>query len=89
MYLLGEFNYIRDDDMRALSNGVRFQNEITKDDLVKSKNNRSYHIINLDNKKVYDPERNIWVDIRVGEGDLDSSPNIQSSSKEELAQEDN
>ena len=67
MYLLGEFNYIRDDDMRALSNGVRFQKEITKDDLLKAKSEREYHIIDLDNKKVFDPERNIWVDIRVEE----------------------
>lgn len=60
MYLVGEFSGT---DMIELT--ARFKKEVTKEDLAKCKADSWYNVIDVDNKKYYDPEDNLWKDMKV------------------------
>jgi hypothetical protein len=60
MYLTGTL-----DRRDYFSIDVKFKNEITREDLVKTKQDNSYQVIDVNNKKYFDPDTNGWKDIRV------------------------
>lgn len=58
MYLLGDF---ADRDMFKEYDSVVIKEQITREDLAKTKDNSSFQVINLDNKTFFDPGKNAWI----------------------------
>jgi hypothetical protein len=59
MFLVGEL------DSRDYFKGMgmlKLKESITRDDLGKTMNNRSFQVINLDTLQFFDPDKNAWVD---------------------------
>lgn len=60
MYLVGLVADLREEQTYKLA---KFKQEITKEDLVKCKNDSFYQVIDILNKKYYCPDNNDWIDI--------------------------
>lgn len=59
-YIVGNIGDIRD-DFNYLP--VKFLNDLTKDHLIKAKKYKDYQIIDVENQRYYDPNKNEWIKI--------------------------
>lgn len=61
MFLVGELG-----ERREYWKGmgyVKVTDQITRDDLVKARENADFHVVDLGRLMFYDPEKNEWVDL--------------------------
>lgn len=64
MYLIGKFErseYIDENPMYT----VKYVEKITREDLIKCKEDECFQVINILDKKYYDPKQNAWVGITI------------------------
>ena len=58
MYLVGIFQELKDD---MPFNEVKIVDEITREDLLKSKQDSDYMIVDIKNLKFFHPDKNEWL----------------------------
>ena len=59
MFLVGELN-----NRDTFEWDIEIKKKITKDDLANVKNKSTFQVINLESHQYFDPEENVWKDIK-------------------------
>lgn len=61
MYLVGDNSELRSDHP---FDETRMKESLTKQDLIKAKQNKDFNIINLEKMEYFNPEKNEWVKLK-------------------------